>query len=90
MADCLYLWMTKRRDFFEDRYQLLPRFVTSQPASFPLHEQIGDPTLADGILDSAGAQCSPRRDARRFYAQESRKDKPIACSRMPKQCVPPA
>jgi DNA replication protein DnaC len=45
---------TERRDFLEiceDRYQLRSTILTSQPPVARWHEQIGDPTLADGILD---------------------------------------
>ena len=44
----------ERRDFWEiceERYQLRSTVLTSQLPISRLHEQIGDPTLADGILD---------------------------------------
>lgn len=44
----------KRRDFWEiceDRYQNRSMILTSQLPVSKWHEQIGDPTLADGILD---------------------------------------
>jgi DNA replication protein DnaC len=44
----------ERRDFWkicEDRYQVLSMILTSQLPVSRRHEQIGDPTLADGILD---------------------------------------
>ena len=44
----------ERRDFWEiceDRYQVRSMILTSQLAVSRWHEQIGDPTLADGILD---------------------------------------
>src|SRR6202451_1293313 len=44
----------ERRDFWEigeDRYQVRSTILTSQPLVSRWHEQIGDPTLADGILD---------------------------------------
>ena len=44
----------ERRDFWEiceDRYQVLSTILTSQLPVSRWHEQIGDPTLADGILD---------------------------------------
>jgi DNA replication protein DnaC len=44
----------ERRDFWEiceDRYQLRSTILTSQLPVSRWHEQIGDPTLADGILD---------------------------------------
>jgi DNA replication protein DnaC len=45
---------TERRDFLEiceDRYQLRSTVLTSQLPLARWHEQIGDPTLADSILD---------------------------------------
>jgi len=44
----------ERRDFWEiceDRYQVRSTILTSQLPVARWHEQIGDPTLADGILD---------------------------------------
>ncbi len=44
----------ERRDFWEiceDRYQTCSMILTSQLPVSRWHEQIGDPTLADGILD---------------------------------------
>jgi len=44
----------ERRDFWEiceDRYQTRSTVLTSQVPIAKWHEQIGDPTLADGILD---------------------------------------
>jgi len=45
---------TERRDFWEiceDRYQTRSTILTSQLPVLRWHEQIGDPTAADGILD---------------------------------------
>jgi len=45
---------SERRDFWEiceDRYQVRSTILTSQLPVAKWHEQIGDPTLADGILD---------------------------------------
>jgi DNA replication protein DnaC len=45
---------SERRDFWEiaeDRYQTRSMMLTSQLPVSRWHEQIGDPTLADGILD---------------------------------------
>ena len=45
---------SERRDFLElcdDRYQRRSMILTSQLPLAHWHEQIGDPTLADGILD---------------------------------------
>jgi DNA replication protein DnaC len=44
----------ERRDFWEiceDRYQMRSTILTSQLPVSRWHEQVGDPTLADGILD---------------------------------------
>jgi DNA replication protein DnaC len=44
----------ERRDFWEiceDCYQVRSTILTSQLPVSRWHEQIGDPTLADGILD---------------------------------------
>jgi len=44
----------ERRDFWEiceDRYQVRSTILSSQLPVSRWHEQIGDPTLADGILD---------------------------------------
>jgi DNA replication protein DnaC len=44
----------ERRDFWEiceDRYDTRSMILTSQLPVSKWHEQIGDPTLADGILD---------------------------------------
>ena len=44
----------ERRDFWEiceDRYQVRSMILTSQMPVSKWHEQIGDPTVADGILD---------------------------------------
>ena len=44
----------ERRDFWEiceDRYQMRSMILTSQLPVARWHEQIGDPTVADGILD---------------------------------------
>lgn len=45
---------SERRDFWEnceDRYQLRSTILTSQLPVAEWHAQIGDPTLADRILD---------------------------------------
>jgi DNA replication protein DnaC len=45
---------SERRDFWEiceDRYQTRSMILTSQLPVAKWHEQIGDPTVADGILD---------------------------------------
>ncbi|MGH9406163.1 MAG: ATP-binding protein, partial [Terriglobia bacterium] len=46
--------VSERRDFLEvaeDRYPLRSTILTSQVPVARRHEQIGDPTLADSILD---------------------------------------
>ena len=46
---------TERHDFWEiceDRYQVCSTILNSQLPVSRWHEQIGHPTLADGILDS--------------------------------------
>jgi DNA replication protein DnaC len=61
----------ERRDFWEiceDRYQVRSTILTSQLPVSRWHEQIGDPTLAYGILRPARSQCTSYRDARRFDA----------------------
>ncbi len=63
----------ERRDFWEiceDRYQTRSTILTSQLPVTRWHEQIGDPTAADGILDRL-VPASPR-DARRLDAQKRR------------------
>jgi DNA replication protein DnaC len=60
----------ERRDFWEiceDRYQVRSTILTSQLPVSRWHEQIGDPTLADGSRPS-GSQRPPHRNARGFYA----------------------
>jgi DNA replication protein DnaC len=50
------------RDFwaiFEDRYLVRSTILTSQLPVSKWHEQIGDPTLADGILHRLVAQRAP-------------------------------
>ena len=45
---------SERRDFWEiceERYQTRSTVLTSQLPVAQWHEQIGDPTMADGILD---------------------------------------
>jgi DNA replication protein DnaC len=61
----------ERRDFWEiceDHYQVRSTILTSQLPVSRWHEQIGDPTLAYGILRPARSQCTSYRDARRFDA----------------------
>jgi hypothetical protein len=71
----------ERRDFWEiceDRYQVRSLILTSQLPVSRWHEQIGDPTVADGILDRLVHKRSPHRDARRFDAEESREAEHVA------------
>jgi len=56
---------SERGDFWEicweiceDRYQVRSTILTSQLPVAHWHEQIGDPTLADGILESFGSRQS--------------------------------
>src|SRR5271154_5618526 len=46
IGDCRDFW-----EICEDRYQVRSTILTSQLPVSRWHEQIGDPTLADGILD---------------------------------------
>src|ERR1700746_1195312 len=62
----------ERRDFWEiceDRYQVRSTILNSQLPVSRWHEQVGDPTLADGILDSSDSQRPPHRDAWRLDAE---------------------
>ena len=62
----------ERRDFWEiceDRYQMRSTILTSQLPVSRWHEQIGDPTLAAGILDRlvhnhTGSRCGAIRCGR--------------------------
>jgi DNA replication protein DnaC len=62
----------QRRDFWEiceGRYQMRPTILTSQLPVSRWHEQIGDPTLADGILnrlvhDALASKCAAIRWAK--------------------------
>lgn len=65
------------RDFWEiceDRYQMRSTILTSQLPVSRWHEQIGDPTLADGILDRLvhNAHWIEMRGIRRGRAEERR------------------
>ncbi|HYM00408.1 MAG TPA: ATP-binding protein, partial [Blastocatellia bacterium] len=63
----------ERRDFWEiceDRYQVRSTILTSQLPVSRWHEQIGDPTLADGILDRWSTVSVRHRDEGRLNAQE--------------------
>jgi DNA replication protein DnaC len=54
----------ERRDFWEiceDRYQVRSTILTSQLPVSRRHEQIGDPRLADGILDRLVHNAHPRQ-----------------------------
>ena len=71
---------SERRDFWEiceDRYQVRSTILTSQLPVARWHEQVGDPMLADGILEPARSQRPSHRDAWRFNAQESRQTEHI-------------
>jgi len=65
---------TERRDFLEiceDRYQIRSMILTSQLPVAKWHEQIGDPTLADSILDRLVHNAHRTRDAGGFDAKGS-------------------
>src|SRR5579862_5071149 len=71
----------ERRDFWEiceERYQVRSMILTSQLSVSRWHEQIGDPRLADGILDRLVHNAQPHRDAWRFDAEKSREAEHIA------------
>ena len=62
----------ERRDFWEiceDRYQVRSTILTSQLPVSRWHEQVGDPTLAEGILDRLVHNAAPHRDAWGFNAK---------------------
>lgn len=63
----------ERRDFWEiceDRYQVRSPILTSQLPVTRWHEQIGDPTVADGILDRLVHNAHRVEIRGRFDAQE--------------------
>ena len=80
----------ERRDFWEiaeDRYQARSMILTSQLPVSRWHEQIGDPTLADSILDRLVHQRSSYRDARRIDAQAARGERrKMNTNRQAKSC----
>ena len=62
----------ERRDFWEireDRYQTRSFILVSQLPIARWHEQIGDPTVADGILDRLVHNATSNRAARRIHAK---------------------
>jgi DNA replication protein DnaC len=68
----------ERRDFWEiceDRYQVRSLILTSQLPVPRWHEQIGDPTVADGILDRI-VHNAHRIELRGDSMQKPRSDKP--------------
>jgi DNA replication protein DnaC len=71
----------ERRDFgeiCEDRYQVRSLILTSQLPVPRWHEQIGDPTVADGILDRLVHNAHRIEMRGRFDAQESREAEHMA------------
>ena len=65
---------TERRDFWEiceERYQTRSTILTSQVPVAQWYEQIGDATIADGILDRLVHNRPPHRTARRIHAQKT-------------------
>ena len=68
----------ERRDFWEiceDRYQARSTILTSQLPVARWHEQIGDPTVADGILDRL-VHNAHRIEMRGDSMRKARGDKP--------------
>jgi DNA replication protein DnaC len=68
----------ERRDFWEireDRYQVRSLILTSQLPVPRWHEQIGDPTVADGILDRI-VHNAHRIELRGDSMRKPRSDKP--------------
>jgi DNA replication protein DnaC len=68
----------ERRDFWEiceDRYQVRSLILTSQLPVTRWHEQIGDPTVADGILDRI-VHNAHRIELRGDSMRKPRADKP--------------
>ena len=68
---------SERRDFLEicdDRYQRRSVILTSQVPIAHWHEQIGDPTVADSILDRLVHKCLSYRTRRRIDAEETRQE----------------
>jgi DNA replication protein DnaC len=68
---------SERRDFWEiaeDRYQTRSMILTAQLPVSRWHEQIGDPTLADGILDRL-VHHSHRIDMRGESMRKARREK---------------
>jgi DNA replication protein DnaC len=61
----------------EDRYQVRSLILTSQLPVTRCHEQIGDPTVADGILDRL-LHNAPRIEMRGDSMSNSRRGKPKA------------
>jgi DNA replication protein DnaC len=56
------------REICEDRYQIRSTILTSQLPIALRHEQIGDPTLANGILDRLVHNAHRIEMQRRFHA----------------------
>jgi DNA replication protein DnaC len=72
----------ERRDFWEiseDHYQVRSTILTSQLPVSPWQEQIGDPTLADGILDGL-VHNAHRIEMRGDWMRKSGEAKHIAIS----------
>ena len=66
---------SERRDFLEvcdDRYQRRSMILTSQMPVAHWHQQIGDPTIADSILDRSAAQLLPPGTGGRVHARDAR------------------
>ena len=67
----------QRRDLLEiidDRHGRASTIVTSQLPVDHWHEHIGDPTIADAVLDRLGPQRTPHRAQGRILAQTARRE----------------
>jgi DNA replication protein DnaC len=73
------------REISEERFQRRSTVLTSQLPIGRWHEQIGDTTLADGILDRLGLQRRSYRDARGI---DGKRSKPWRSVRASGHCAP--
>src|SRR5262249_54445989 len=71
----------------EDRYQVRSTILTSQLPVSRWHEQLGDPTLADGILDRLDHNAH-RIEMRRLDAQEPRETQQLAAFSQDRDALP--
>jgi hypothetical protein len=64
------LSLTDLLEIVEDRYEKRSTIVTSQVPVEHWYDMIGNPTIADAVLDGpARAQCIPHRVVRREHAK---------------------